>query len=286
MDKHSIPEELFKKYTALKNLLRTMDKVLIAFSGGVDSSFLLKVAHDVLGENVLAVIATSETYPEKESREAIRLAESMKVRFQVIQSCEMENPDFVRNPPERCYYCKTELFSRLRSLADLEEIPYVLDGANFEDSGDYRPGSQAAAELQVRSPLKELGFVKREIRELSRELGLPTWNKPAMACLSSRFPYHTKIESQALRQISEAEEHLRSLGFSQLRVRHHDSTARIEVPSEDIARVIDPRIRESIVEVFKKIGYTYVTLDLRGYRTGSLNETLSEKEKLRDHEQA
>lgn len=286
MDKHSIPEELFKKYTALKNLLRTMDKVLIAFSGGVDSSFLLKVAHDVLGENVLAVIATSETYPEKESQEAIRLAESMKVRFQVIQSCEMENPDFVRNPPERCYYCKTELFSRLRSLADLEEIPYVLDGANFEDSGDYRPGSQAAAELQVRSPLKELGFVKREIRELSRELGLPTWNKPAMACLSSRFPYHTKIESQALRQISEAEEHLRSLGFSQLRVRHHDSTARIEVPSEDIARVIDPRIRESIVEVFKKIGYTYVTLDLRGYRTGSLNETLSEKEKLRDHEQA
>ncbi len=286
MDKHSISEELFNKYSALKKLLCKMNKVLVAFSGGVDSSFLLKVAHDELGKNVLAVIALSETYPEKESQEAVRLAESMKVRFQVIQSCEMENPDFVRNPPERCYYCKTELFSRLRSLAESEGIPYVLDGANFEDAGDYRPGSKAAAELHVRSPLKELGFIKSEIRDLSRHLGLPTWNKPAMACLSSRFPYHTKIESQALRQISEAEEHLRSLGFSQLRVRHHDSMARIEVPSEDISRMIDPGIRESIVEAFRKIGYTYVTLDLMGYRTGSLNETLSERDKHREHEQA
>ena len=286
MDKHSIPAELFNKYTALKDLLRAMDLVLIAFSGGVDSSFLLKVAHDVLGKNALAVIATSETYPEKEIQEAVRLAESMKVRYQVIQSKEMENPDFVNNPPERCYYCKTELFSRLRSIADLEDIPYVLDGANFEDSGDYRPGSKAAAELKVRSPLKELRFVKSEIRDLSRKLGLPTWDKPAMACLSSRFPYHTKIESQALRQISEAEEYLRSLGFSQLRVRHHDSIARIEVSAEDIAHMMNSNIRESIAAALKKIGYTYVTLDLMGYRTGSLNEILSEKEKLQGHEQS
>ncbi len=280
MNKDSIPAALAEKHARLKALLKEWGRVLVAFSGGVDSAFLLKVAHDVLGGDVLAVIATSETYPEKETQEAVLLAESMNVPYRVIQSCEMENPDFVSNAPDRCYHCKMELFSRLRAIADEENIPYVLDGANFEDTGDYRPGSKAAEELNVRSPLKETGFVKDEIRELSRHLGLPTWDKPAMACLSSRFPYYTKIHSQALLQIAQAEEFLRSLGLSQLRVRHHESIARIEVPPGDIPGLVDSKIREAIVGRFKELGYTYVTLDLAGYRSGSLNETLSEDEKI------
>jgi uncharacterized protein len=267
------------KYDRLKAHLAELGNVLIAFSGGVDSTFLLKVSHDVLDTNVLAVIATSETYPEVEIQEAVKLADTLGVRYKMIQSCEMENPDFVNNPPERCYYCKMELFSRIREIAEAEGIPYVLDGANFEDTGDFRPGSRAAEELSVMSPLKELGFSKQDIRDVSRHLGLPTWDKPSMACLSSRFPYHIKIESKALRQIAQAEEHLRSLGFSQLRVRHHESIARIEVPAEDIPRFMRPEIRESVVRGLKELGYTYVTLDLLGYRTGSLNETLSEDEK-------
>lgn len=271
-----IPEETLVKYEQLKALLRDMGRVLIAFSGGVDSSFLLKVAHDVLGEQVLAVIATSDTYPEKEIQEAKLLAEQMGVEYQVIESCEMDNPDFVKNPPDRCYYCKTELFSKLRGIADERSIPHVLDGSNFEDTGDFRPGSKAAQELSVRSPLKEAGLVKSEIRELSHRLGLPTWNKPAMACLSSRFPYYSEINSPALKQIAQAEEFLRSLGLVQLRVRHHDEMARIEVPGEDIPRLMEAGLRAQVVERFKELGYTYVTLDLSGYRTGSLNETLSE----------
>jgi len=279
MPSQPISSALSEKYDRLKALLQDLGRVLVAFSGGVDSTFLLKVAFDELGENVLAVIATSETYPEKEIQEATRLAESLKVRYRVIQSCEMENPDFVANPPDRCYHCKMELFSRMQVIADEENIPYVLDGANFEDTGDYRPGSRAAEELKVRSPLKETGFVKDEIRELSRHLGLPTWNKPAMACLSSRFPYYTRIHSEALGQIAQAEEFLRSLGLSQLRVRHHETIARIEVPLEDIPRLMDPQLREAIVHRLKQLGYVYVTLDLAGYRTGSLNEILSEDQK-------
>jgi len=279
MPSQPISSALSEKYDRLKALLQDLGRVLVAFSGGVDSTFLLKVAFDELGENVLAVIATSETYPEKENQEATRLAESLKVRYRVIQSCEMENPDFVANPPDRCYHCKMELFSRMQVIADEENIPYVLDGANFEDTGDYRPGSRAAEELKVRSPLKETGFVKDEIRELSRHLGLTTWNKPAMACLSSRFPYYTRIHSEALGQIAQAEEFLRSLGLSQLRVRHHETIARIEVPLEDIPRLMDPQLREAIVHRLKQLGYVYVTLDLAGYRTGSLNEILSEDQK-------
>ena len=271
-----IPEETQVKYEQLKALLRDMGRVLIAFSGGVDSTFLLKVAHDVLGEQVLAVIATSDTYPEKEIQEAKHLAEEMGAEYQVIESCEMDNPDFVKNPPDRCYYCKTELFSKLKMIADERSIPHVLDGSNFEDTGDFRPGSKAAQELGIRSPLKEAGLVKNEIREISHQLGLPTWNKPAMACLSSRFPYYSKINSPALKQIAQAEEFLRSLGLDQLRVRHHDEMARIEVPGEDIPRLMEAGLRTQVVERFKELGYTYVTLDLSGYRTGSLNETLSE----------
>jgi len=184
-----IAEETQVKYEQLKTLLRDMGRVLIAFSGGVDSTFLLKVAHDLLGDQVLAVIATSDTYPEKESQEAKLLAEEMGIEYQIIESCEMENPDFVKNPPDRCYYCKMELFSKLKGIADERSIPHVLDGSNFEDTGDFRPGSKAAQELSVRSPLKEAGLVKNEIRELSHRLGLPTCNKPAMAGGNLNFPY-------------------------------------------------------------------------------------------------
>lgn len=274
MSEMEIAETTQKKYVRLQALLQEMGRVLIAFSGGVDSTFLLKVAHDVLGEQILAVIATSDTYPRKEIQGAVRLAEDMGVAYRVVPSCEMENPDFTRNPPDRCYYCKKELFSQLQKIAAQNDFPFVLDGANFEDRRDFRPGSKAAQELLIRSPLQEAGLLKQEIRDLSRMLGLPTWNKPAMACLSSRFPYYSEIKVSALKQIEQAEEYLRSLGLVQLRVRHHDDLARIEVPAEDIARLLEPGLRDKIVARFKELGYTFITLDLAGYRTGSLNEIL------------
>jgi uncharacterized protein len=264
------------KYSRLQELLRGMGRVLIAFSGGVDSTFLLKVACEVLGDQVLAVIATSDTYPQKEIKEAVRLAEEMGVEYKVIPSCEMENPDFIKNPPDRCYYCKKELFSQLKEIAAQLDFPFVLDGSNLEDTGDFRPGSKAARELDIRSPLKEAGFLKSDIREVSRMLNLSTWDKPAMACLSSRFPYYSEIKVEALKQIEQAEEYLRSLGLGQLRVRHHEELARIEVPAEDIPRLLDAGLRDRVVDHLKGLGYTFITLDLTGYRTGSLNETLPE----------
>jgi len=263
------------KNQKLREILRSMKNVLVAFSGGVDSTFLLKVAQQELGDKVLAVIAGSETYPEQERESAISLAQDMRVKYELIQSKEMDNPDFISNSPQRCYYCKMELFSRLKEIAERENIPHVLDGSNFEDTGDFRPGSRAAQELGVRSPLQEAGFMKQEIRELSRKLGLPTWEKPAMACLSSRFPYGTKIDSASLEQIAQAEDTLRTLGFSQLRVRHHGDTARIEVPENEIVELVEPEVRKKVIAAFQSIGYTYITLDLKGYRTGSMNEILS-----------
>ncbi len=278
-DLKEISVDTLSKYEKLKANLRKMKKVLVAFSGGVDSTFLLKVARDVLGDNVLAVIASSQTYPERERREALRLAKEMNVRHKVIHTDELQNPDFFNNPPQRCYFCKKELFSRLSKIAKSEGISYILDGSNYEDISDFRPGLKALKEFGVRSPLKEVGLVKNEIRQLSLILSLSTWKKPSMACLSSRFPYNTEINVKSLKQIDQAEEYLRNLGFSQFRVRHHNQIARIEISPDEFPRIVKRKIRENIVENFKKFGYLYITLDIEGYRTGSMNEPLSSEEK-------
>jgi uncharacterized protein len=270
-----VPKGTQEKFIRLQDILKGMQSVLVAFSGGVDSTFLLKVARRVLGENVLAVIARSETYPEREYKEALQMAGDMGARLRVIHTAELENPDFVNNPPERCYFCKRDLFSALKVIAAEENISFVCDGANFEDRLDFRPGAKAAQELGIRSPLMEAGLEKREIRLLSRTLNLPTWNKPAMACLSSRFPYHMPIEKKSLRQIEAAEEFIRSMGISRLRVRHHGQIARIEVDPEDFPKIMDGQVRKRIGERLRELGYFYVTLDLAGYRTGSMNEPLS-----------
>ena len=271
---NSIPDETGQKFENLKDILKSLKRVLVAFSGGVDSTFLLRIARDVLGSNVLAVIASSATYPASEQQEALRIAEDLKVKYKVIHTKELDDPNFRNNPPERCYFCKKELFSRLKEIAAEENIPHVCDGSNFEDTFDFRPGFKAAQELDVRSPLREARLGKNEIRVLSKKLGLSTWDKPAMACLSSRFPYFTSIDNESLRQIDSAEEYLRTKGLSQLRVRHHGQVARIEIDPSDFSVIMEKKIREEIVENLKKIGYQYVTLDLTGYRTGSMNEPI------------
>jgi uncharacterized protein len=263
-----------EKLEKLKSILAGMEKVLIAYSGGVESTLLLKVAGDVLGKKVLAVIAGSETYPEKEIREAKKIASALNVRYQVIQTHEVENPDFLKNPPQRCYYCKQELFSRLKEIARAEGIPYVLDGSNYDDKADFRPGAKAGKELGVRSPLRDARLTKNEIRQLSKRYRLPTWDKPSLACLASRFPYQTRIEKKSLRQIGQAEDFLRELGFGQLRVRHHGQVARIEIDPGEFSRVFRDNVPQKIVRRLKRLGYSYIALDLAGYRTGSMNEPL------------
>src|SRR3989339_315461 len=263
------------KLEQLKASLTYLQKVLIAFSGGVDSTFLLKVARDILGkDNVLAVIAESPTYPSDEVKWAEDLAKKLDVNYKIIQTDEFSNEKFISNPKERCYYCKSEIFSKLKQIAKENNIPHVLDGSNYDDKSDYRPGTQAKCELEVKSPLLDLEFTKKDIRGASKELNLPTWDKPSYACLASRIPYGTQITPEILKRVEEGEKFLLSLGFKQLRVRHHGDIVRIEVDQDSLPDVVQDEVRDEIAKKFEQLGYTYVTFDLKGYRTGSMNETL------------
>ncbi len=264
------------KYDHLRNIIIKADSAIIAFSGGVDSTFLLKVCVDEIEERALAVTARSETFPDRELQEAKDLARLIGARHFIIDSEELEVPGFSSNPPNRCFLCKSELFSKLKQVGEDHGIPWIFDGSNLDDQGDFRPGRAAARELGVRSPLEEAGLGKEEIRALSKTLNLPTWDKPAFACLSSRFPYHTKITRPALRQIEDAENFLWNLGMREFRVRHHDTIARIELGERELSLFWQDHQHHKIVQHFKSLGYKYVTLDLQGYRTGSMNEPLTE----------
>jgi uncharacterized protein len=265
---------LDRKYDRLLDLLRGMTRVVVAFSGGVDSTFLARAAKDALGEGATLVTADSETYPAAELEETRRLAALLGMRQEVIRTRELDRPEYARNAPDRCFHCKEELFARLEPIALAAGAAQVVYGANMDDLGDHRPGMKAAEARGVRAPLIEADLWKEEIRALSQALGLPTWNKPSFACLSSRFQYGDAITAEKLRRVDDAEAFVRSLGFRQFRVRHHDRLARLELAPDEMGRLWQEDRHGAIVRRFRELGYLYVTLDLQGFRSGSANEVL------------